>query len=181
MLKAFKILLPFIFLFSLLFILFKQLNHPETTTFSSNLIGQTLPNFELQNALEPQKFLSSKQLTGKISLLNIWATWCTACEMEHELLMEIKTKYNIPIYSINYKENIPIVVSWLQKKGNPYTATGIDVTGNTVIDLGIYGTPETFIVDAAGKIIYRHVGALNRKTWLEVLLPLIEQHEKTYA
>lgn len=141
----------------------------------SALINQSIPSFELTDLLHPPQLLNEKKLIGQVSLLNIWATWCDACLIEHELLMKIKQQYHLPIYSINYKDNPQKVLHWLKEKGNPYLAIGLDQEGKVGIDFGIYGTPETFIINAKGKIVYRHIGAINQRAWDEILYPIIKQ------
>lgn len=170
-----KLLVPFIILFALLGLLCRELFYAKPNELPSALIGETLPDFKLQSLSLPNVTLTPQNLQGKVSLLNVWATWCYACQLEHPMLLKIKNQYHVPIYSINYKDDAQAAKNWLDEKGNPYVITGMDVHGDTAIDLGVYGTPETFVVSAAGKIVYRHVGAITQQSWDAVLFPLIKK------
>jgi len=170
-----KYILPFLFLLALFGILCKELFFAKPNELPSALIGEPIPRFTLPDISQPKTIFTQKDLTGHISLLNIWASWCTACETEAAMLMKIKTEYHIPIYGIDYKDNPKEALSWLKKNGNPYVLNGNDEKGDLAIDLGVYGTPETFIINAAGKIIYRHIGAIDQKAWDETLYPIINQ------
>jgi cytochrome c biogenesis protein CcmG/thiol:disulfide interchange protein DsbE len=127
---------------------------------------------------QPEHRFTQNRLQGQVSLLNVWASWCYACGLEQAMLMKIHTQYHVPIYSINYKDEEKEARAWLAQKGNPYIVTGEDQNGNAAIDLGIYGTPETFVINRQGQIVYRHVGAIDQKTWDNVLFPLIKRLEK---
>lgn len=176
--KANFTLMPFIILATLLGFLAYELFHAKPQALPSALIGQSLPNFRLPSLLEPGKNFSAAELQGRVSLLNIWATWCSACRIEHETLIIINQRDHVPLFSIDYKDNPEDAKLWLKNLGNPYEKIGEDTQGDLGIDLGIYGTPETFIIDKQGKIRYRHVGALDENTWQEVLLPLVRQYER---
>ena len=167
---------PFIILFAFLALLGRTLFYTNPDKLSYSLIGETIPNFQLPNLLFGQKFFNNKDLNNPVSLLNVWASWCYACKIEASTLMQIKEKYHIPIYGIAYKDAPNEVKTWLKKYGNPYQLIGDDKNGNIAIDFGIYGTPETFVI-AQGKIIYRHVGVLEQKTWETILYPLVKKYE----
>lgn len=141
------------------------------------MIGEEVPDFQLPDLLQSQTIFSKKELAGQIKLLNVWATWCYACGLEHDMLMKISREYHIPIYSINYKDDPEAARKLLAANGNPYVMTGIDFSGNVSIDFGVYGTPETFIISPQGKIIYRHVGAIDQKVWDEIFYPMIKRYE----
>jgi cytochrome c biogenesis protein CcmG/thiol:disulfide interchange protein DsbE len=173
-----KWLIPFMMLFSLLGLLGYELFAFKPNEIPSALIGETVPAFELQTLTGPNKTFTEKDLIGRVSLLNVWATWCYACGIEHEMLMNIKNKYNVPIYSIAYKDNAADAKKWLADKGNPYVMVGDDSSGDLAIDLGVYGTPETFIISKQGKVVYKHIGVIDQKNWDEVLYPLIQKYEK---
>jgi len=179
-----KLILPFIILFTLLGLLWRELFYAKPNELPSALIGETLPDFKLENLLLPAATFTPRNLDGKVSLLNVWATWCYACGLEHAMLMKIKTQYHVPVYSINYKDDPNEAKAWLQQRGNPYVMIGRDKHGDAAIDLGVYGTPETFVINTAGKIVYRHIGAIDQRSWDNVLYPLIkklEQDEKQSA
>jgi cytochrome c biogenesis protein CcmG/thiol:disulfide interchange protein DsbE len=156
--------------------LWYELFHVTPGEQPSVLIGQTLPAFKLQT-LSSDKALTPDVLKGKPALLNIWATWCEPCSYEMPLLKKISEQYHVAIYGIDYKDNDEDAKQWLKRYGNPFVMTGIDNTGGTAIDLGVYGTPETFVIDPEGKIIYRHVGVMDEETWKTVLYPLIKRYQ----
>jgi len=170
---------PLFFLFVLFFLLWRSLFYAHTHELPSALIGEPLPHFQLKTLYAPHSFLTPTVFHGQVSLLNVWATWCQACSQEQEMLMKISQDYHIPIYGIDYKDNADAAKKWLQDYGNPYISIGSDPSGDTAIDLGVYGTPETFIISPHGKIIYRHVGVIDQHTWDHVLYPLIQQYRDT--
>lgn len=172
-----KLFIPFIILFALVGLLWRGLFYVKKNEIPSALIGQTLPDFQLPNILEQRKLFTPKDLVGRASLLNIWASWCYACSVEHPMLMRIKKIYHVPIYGIIYKDNVRDVKSVLRLHGNPFTVIGNDSTGDVAIDLGVYGTPETYVINPQGKIIYRHIGVIDQQTWDNVLYPMIKQFE----
>ncbi len=178
-LQRIKQIVPFLVLFALLGLLGRELFYSNTNELPSALLGENLPNFTLPNLFPGQKPFTSKALTGRVLLLNVWATWCYACELEHPMLMKINDQYHIPIYSIVYKDQAKDAVEWLVNKGNPFVMSGDDKKGDVAIDLGVYGTPETFVIDKQGKIVYRHIGAIDQKTWDETLYPLIRKYEES--
>ena len=139
----------------------------------SPLVGKPLPEFSLGQLREPGRPLTHDDLTGKVSLLNAWATWCVECRREHPLLLDIARRGNIPVYGLNYKDRRPDALQWLQRLGDPYVASGFDADGRVGIDLGVYGLPETFLVDARGMIVHKHVGPINREIWEGEFLPII--------
>lgn len=143
----------------------------------SPLVGKPLPEFALEELREPERFLTRKDLTGKVSLLNAWATWCVECRREHPVLVGIAREGKIPIYGLNYKDLRPDALQWLQRLGDPYVASGFDADGRVGIDLGVYGLPETFLVDAKGTIIHKHIGPISREIWESEFVPVIRRLE----
>jgi cytochrome c biogenesis protein CcmG, thiol:disulfide interchange protein DsbE len=136
----------------------------------SAFIGKPIPTI---SASELQAF------KGKIVLFNVWATWCPACIEEHEMLMSIaKNNSAIRIYGLNYKDDAEKAQLFLKQRGNPYVKTGSDPEGRIGIEWGVYGAPETFVIDQQGIIRYRHTGTLTEAVWREKLLPLIQELEK---
>lgn len=176
-----KLLVPLLILFTLLGLLGRELFYAKSNELPSALIGEPLPAFQLENLILPNVMFSPQALQGKVSLLNVWATWCYACSIEHPMLMKIKNQYHVPLYSINYKDDPQEARAWLTQHGNPYIQIGRDIHGDTAIDLGVYGTPETFVINQAGKIVYRHIGAINQQNWDTVLYPLIKKLEQDNA
>lgn len=172
-----KHVIPFIFLFILLGFLGHELFYAKPHEIPSALIGSDMPSFQLTNIMQPEKKFTNDDLQGHISLVNVWATWCPACAAEEALLLEIKAKYRVRIYGIDYKDKPEDIKQWLSQHQNPYDMIGADINGDVAIDLGIYGTPETFVVNKDGKIVYRHVGMLDQAAWDETIHPLINQLE----
>ena len=143
----------------------------------SPLVGKPVPEFSLPRLDEPAKALTTADLRGKVSLLNVWATWCVGCRQEHPLLVDIANNSGVPIYGLNYKDQFKPALDWLSRYGNPYVTSGYDAEGRVGLDLGVYGLPETFVVDAKGQIAYKHVGPVTEAVWREKLEPLIRTLE----
>ncbi len=127
----------------------------------SPLIGKTIPTFSSTSLLQPSVILRSDELKGEPYLLNVWASWCAACRVEHPLLIEMASKNRIPIIGLNYKDRRSNSLKWLQTYGNPYKFSYFDADGKIGMDLGVYGVPETFLIDKFGTIIHKHIGPLN--------------------
>jgi len=140
----------------------------------SPLVGKPLPDFTLATLRSPDKSLARKDLTGKISLLNAWATWCVECRREHPVLLAIAAEGKVPVYGLNYKDQRPAALQWLQRLGDPYIASAFDGDGRVGLDLGVYGLPETFLVDEQGMIVYKHIGPISREIWESDFVPVIE-------
>lgn len=144
----------------------------DPTELPSALIDKKVPPFSLpqldENAqdIKKQKILTNKDLVFKPYLLNIWATWCPTCRHEHPYLLELEEK-GIPIVGLNYKDNSAAAMKWLDQLGDPYAINLFDEKGTLGLDLGVYGAPETYVVDAQGVIRYRHVGVVDAKVWNE--------------
>lgn len=174
-----KYVIPFVLIFALGFVFYHQLFYNQNEELPSALIGQPVPHFSLNDITRPQVKFSDTNLNGQVSLLNVWATWCYACSLEHPMLLKIKNEYHVPLYSIVYKDNVEDANNWLRTQGNPFILSGNDYTGDTAIDFGVYGTPETFVISKEGKIVYRQIGVINQKIWDEVLYPLIQNLNKS--
>ena len=143
----------------------------------SALIDKPVPEFALppvQGFEEAGGFATADLGNGEIALVNIFASWCGPCRVEHPLFMALAEAGTVPLYGINYKDTPDDAERWLGRLGNPYTLMGADLDGRTGIDWGVYGVPETFVVDGAGRIRHRHVGVLSRHDLDETILPLIE-------
>lgn len=132
-------------------------------------LGKLLPVFSL-NTLDDEGVFSPESMRGKPAILHVWASWCTTCAEEQVFLLKL-AQSGVPFYGLNYKDDRRDARQWLKTWGNPYRLSGRDVDGRVAIDLGVYGTPETFLVDAEGMIRYRHVGALNAEVWERIVLP----------
>jgi len=140
----------------------------------SPLIGKAAPAFSLAKVEDPTQQVSDRDFTGRKHLVNVWATWCAGCRQEHEFLLQVAKQNVVPIVGIDWKDELPLAQRWLSELGNPYVATGFDVEGRVAIDYGVYGAPETFLVDEHGVVIYKHVGILTNEVWQNKLLPLIK-------
>jgi cytochrome c biogenesis protein CcmG/thiol:disulfide interchange protein DsbE len=140
----------------------------------SVLIGKPAPEFTLPPVQGRVEGLSSKDLRGDVSLVNVFASWCTACRDEHPLLMQLNQKNIVPIHGLNYKDRPEDAAAWLDALGDPYTRTGADINGRVGIDWGVYGVPETYVIDRQGQIAYKYIGAIDAKVLKETLLPLIK-------
>nr|VFJ96761.1 MAG: cytochrome c biogenesis protein CcmG, thiol:disulfide interchange protein DsbE [Candidatus Kentron sp. LFY]VFK00761.1 MAG: cytochrome c biogenesis protein CcmG, thiol:disulfide interchange protein DsbE [Candidatus Kentron sp. LFY]VFK23304.1 MAG: cytochrome c biogenesis protein CcmG, thiol:disulfide interchange protein DsbE [Candidatus Kentron sp. LFY] len=139
----------------------------------SPLIGKPLPAFELPRVRDPEAILRSTDFLGKVSLLNVWATWCVSCRREHGFLMALAESGEVPVFGLNYKDDRASAVAWLDRVGDPYVASVYDPEGRMGLDLGVYGTPETFIIDAEGIIRYKRVGPITKSVWRDGMLPVI--------
>ncbi len=172
----FKLFLP-LGIFAVLALLFWQGLSLDPTYMPSALIDRPVPQFSLSTIENPDRMVSQAELKGKVSLVNVWATWCITCKAEHAELLAI-SRTGIPIYGINYKDDRQQAEKWLAKLGNPYVFNLADEDGRLGLDLGVYGAPETYIVDANGVIRYRHVGQITASEWETVLKPIVEQLQR---
>lgn len=139
----------------------------------SALIGRTVPQFTLPAVKGRALGLSSDDLRREVSLVNVFASWCTACRDEHPLFMRIAAEKIVPLHGLNYKDRPDDAARWLNTLGDPYTRTGADLDGRVGIDFGVYGVPETFVVRADGRIAHKHIGPVTPKALGETILPLI--------
>ncbi len=153
----------------------------DPSTLPSALIGKPVPAFTLPGVESlladgrPVPGLSQADLTkGQVSIVNVWASWCGPCRTEHPFLDELKAKAVAAMYGINYKDQAVNARRFLGRYGNPFSAVGADTTGRVAIDWGVYGVPETYIVNGKGEIVYRHVGPISRAVVDKILLPKIE-------
>lgn len=164
-----KLFLP-LFLFALLTILLFRGLFLDPSELPSALIDRPLPEFSL-SALGEERLLSRADVTGDIALLNVWATWCVSCRVEHPYLKQLADA-GIPIYGLNYKDSDAAALKWLDDLGNPYRLNIADREGTLGVDMGVYGAPETYLLDASGVVRYRHVGVVDETVWRTVLEPL---------
>ena len=160
-------------LLALLLLLFWFGLGTNPTLVPSPLIGKPLPAFELPELKAPELVLRAEDLAGKPALINVWASWCVECRHEHPLLLALSRDGDIPIYGLNYKDERADALRWLERMGDPYTANLHDLHGRAGLDLGVYGVPETFVIDAQGIIRYKHIGALDERVLQERILPLL--------
>ncbi len=139
----------------------------------SALIGKPVPVFDLSPVQGRTQGLSDADLKSEVSLINVFASWCTACRAEHPLFMELARSGTVPIHGLNYKDRPDDAAAWLDELGDPYSRTGADLNGRVGIDFGVYGVPETFVIGSDGTIAYKHIGPLTPQTLNEVILPLV--------
>lgn len=139
----------------------------------SPLLGKPAPTFRLPQVEDPDKFVASADFAGQVYVLNVWATWCVGCRQEHSTLMEIARQGLVPIVGLDTKDELTEAQRWLSMLGNPYVATAWDADGRAAIDWGVYGAPETFLVDASGIVIYKYIGPLSMQAWEREFMPRI--------
>lgn len=145
---------------------------------SSPLIGKPVPHFSLPLLSDENKIISNPDLQGTPYLLNVWASWCAACRIEHPLLLQVAQQNAVPIHGLNYRDKREDAQVWLERLGNPYDLVAFDETGALGLDLGVYGAPETFLVDRNNVIVYKQVGPITEKVWAEELQPRIAELQK---
>ncbi|MBW3696400.1 DsbE family thiol:disulfide interchange protein [Vibrio sp. T187] len=146
----------------------------DPTKLESVLIGKTVPEFRLEDLAEPGKLYDQAIFKGEPLLLNVWATWCPTCYAEHSYLNKLAAE-GVKIIGLNYKDDRNKAVQWLNELGNPYLISLFDGDGMLGLDLGVYGAPETFLIDANGVVRYRHVGDVNDSNWNETLEPMYQE------
>lgn len=151
----------------------------DPSTVPSPLINKAAPEFRLAQLHEPTQQIARTDMLGKVWLLNVWASWCVACRQEHPLLMELSRTRLVPIYGLNYKDKREDGINWLAQFGNPYVVSGADLDGRVGIDYGVYGVPETFVIDRQGVIRYKHIGPVTVDALKTKILPLVKELEKT--
>jgi len=141
----------------------------------SPLVGKSVPEFSLPPVKGRTLGLSSADLRGEVSIVNVFASWCVACREEHPLLMQLKQSGFVPIHGLNYKDRPDDAARWLDEMGDPYVRTGADLDGRVGIDWGVYGVPETFVIDREDRIVYKQIGPIIPEVLNEELRPLIER------
>ena len=141
----------------------------------SPLINKAAPTFRLPQLQEPSKTFSAEDMRGKVWVLNVWASWCVSCRDEHPLLMEYAKSGAVPIYGLNWKDKRDDALAWLAEFGNPYVLNAADLDGRVAIDYGVYGAPETYLIDQSGVIRFKQIGPLTPDVWQQKFLPLVQQ------
>jgi cytochrome c biogenesis protein CcmG/thiol:disulfide interchange protein DsbE len=145
----------------------------------SPLIGKPAPPFTLAQLHEPAKTLGPADLKGQVWLLNVWASWCVSCREEHPLLVELGKSKLVPIVGLDYKDETAAGKRWLAQNGDPYTVSVVDRDGRVGIDWGVYGVPETFVIDKTGTIRYKQIGPVTAEALERTILPLIRELQKS--
>jgi cytochrome c biogenesis protein CcmG/thiol:disulfide interchange protein DsbE len=172
--KRFLLFSPLIIALVLGVVLYSGIGKDPTMLQSARL-GKTVPDFKLPSLFDPAHSLTQKIFPGKVSLLNVWATWCTTCKAEHPWLVKIAKETGITVHGIDYKDNRDDALKWLKTLGNPYEEVIFDKEGTLGLNLGVYGVPETYVLDKRGIIRYRQVGAIDENAWMKTILPLINK------
>ncbi len=170
----------FLFLFLASIFIIQLMRHTQGEApdlLESALLGKTVPTFKLEDLEKKGRIYESTVLhNGTPTLLNIWATWCPTCQGEHGYLNKLAAQ-GIRIIGLNYKDNRMKAVEWLNRLGNPYVLSLYDADGMLGMDLGVYGAPETFLIDGQGVIRYRHAGDLNDRVWQQHMLPIYQKYQ----
>ncbi len=148
---------------------------PEKGVIASPLLGKPAPAFTLPDLADPARQVSSADLKGQWYLFNVWGTWCGGCREEHETLLQVHAAGVVPIIGLDWKDDDAQARSWLAQLGNPYRSVATDHSGREAIEWGVYGAPETFLVDPQGIIVYKHIGALTPETWTREILPRVSR------
>jgi len=141
----------------------------------SALIDKPAPTFRLPQLKQPEKTFSAEDMRGKVWMLNVWASWCVACRDEHPYLFEYQKSGVVPIYGLNYKDRREDALGWLGELGDPYLLSAVDLDGRVAIDYGVYGAPESYIIDKSGTIRLKHVGPVMPEVWEKKILPMVQE------
>lgn len=141
----------------------------------SPLINKPAPSFQLAQLADPTKRFSAEDMRGRVWLLNVWASWCFPCREEHPMMLEMARSGAVPIYGLNHKDQRVDALAWLRDLGDPYVLSVSDLDGRVSIDYGVYGAPETFLIDRNGVIRFKHIGAMTPDVWQKQILPLVKE------
>ncbi|MBI3523122.1 MAG: DsbE family thiol:disulfide interchange protein [Betaproteobacteria bacterium] len=145
----------------------------------SPLVNKPAPQFELSQLAAPDKNFSPLEMRGKVWLLNVWASWCVSCRQEHPVLVALSKTATVPIYGLNYKDTRADAQKWLDRLGNPYVISLFDGDGRVGIDYGVYGVPETYVIDKSGIIRYKQIGPVTPEVLSKKILPLVKELQKS--
>ena len=167
-------LIPLIIFLALILVLFTFLSGREDQL-ESVLVDKSFPEFSLTSLSDESSFKSKKDISELPALVNVWATWCIACRVEHPFLMKLKENSTIKIYGLNYKDDRVKALDLLERDGNPFEFSIYDFEGRLAIDLGVYGAPETFFIDKEGIVRERHVGVVDEKVWQEKFAQYLDE------
>jgi cytochrome c biogenesis protein CcmG, thiol:disulfide interchange protein DsbE len=169
-----KYLIPLaLFLVLVVFLAIGLTRNPQELP--SALLDKPAPIFRLPQLKQPDKTFSAEDMRGKVWMLNVWASWCVACRDEHPYLFEYQKSGAVPIYGLNYKDRPEDALGWLSELGDPYLLSAVDLDGRVAIDYGVYGAPESYIIDKSGTIRMKHVGPVMPEVWEKKILPLVQE------
>jgi len=170
--QRFKLFIPLI-IFVILAVFFWKGLSLDPSAMPSALIDDPVPKFELPTVKDESTLVTQDVFKGQVSLLNVWATWCISCRVEHPYLNKLSGE-GVPIYGVNYKDDTIAAQKWLQEFHDPYQLSVVDADGRLGIDLGVFGAPETYLIDRRGVIRYKHVGVVDERVWSKILKPLYD-------
>ena len=171
--KRLLMLLPLLVFLTVAVFLYRGL-FLDPSELPSALIDKPVPEFSLPSLENPERMLSAADFKGEAALINVWATWCPTCRAEHEMLNQLAGQ-GVVVYGVNYKDDSEAARRWLNELGNPYRLNVEDPEGSLGLDLGVYGAPETFLIDKNGVIRHKYVGAIDQRVWREQLAPLYQE------
>jgi len=172
--KSMRGLLPLTLFAALVALLFFGLG-TDPRKVPSPLVGKPVPTFTLPTLQDPSRTVSDADLRGQVSLVNVWFSTCVSCRAEHRQLMAIAKESGVQIVGLNWKDDKPDALQMLRQFGNPYHVVAFDENGRVGIDWGVYGAPETFVIDRKGTIRYKQIGPIDQKVWEETLRPIVDQ------
>ena len=172
--KSLKFLIPLLLFVALAVLLAAGLGR-DPKEVPSPLIGKSAPAFALTRLDDPAVTVSRQDLLGQVWILNVWASWCVACREEHPVLVDYARRSPVPIYGLNYKDQRDAGLKWLARLGNPYTASLVDADGRVGIDFGVYGVPETFVIDRQGVIRFKQIGPVTPEVLRTRIEPLLKE------
>jgi len=168
-------------IFALLILMFIKGLDPErnVNALPSPFLGNPAPQFELPSLTDPSKTVSNADFGSGMTLVNVWATWCVGCRQEHDFLLQLAESDAVRLIGLNWRDNEGEALRWLQELGDPYVDSAYDGDGRTGINWGVYGAPETFLIDPDGIVLYKHLGPLNWALWQKHFVPHLEAAGKT--
>ena len=169
MLKKLSIFLYIVFFSILLIFFYLLIIERDPQKIPTVLLNKKMPIFQANSLFKKEKFISSKEIGNKVTLINFFASWCEPCRKEHIYIKRLSNIENIKVIGINYKDNSNKALEWLEELGNPYSNVAIDKNGRIAIDWGVYGIPETFVVNSNGIIKYKHIGPVTNETYQEII------------
>jgi len=169
-----KFLIP-IAVFALLGLLLAYGLKLDPRKIPSPLVDKPLPAFALPTLENPARTVGKEDFRGQVVLINVWASWCAACKQEHPVLMQMAREKRVPLIGLNYKDQRSDAQAVLRNEGNPYNLTLVDADGRVGIDWGVYGVPESFLIDKHGVLRYKHIGPIAPEHWQQTILPLVEK------
>lgn len=172
--RLLKFLVPLAIFIGITWFLLRGLER-DPREIPSPLLGKPAPTFSLPTLADPQAGWTPESMRGKVWMLNVWGSWCSACQVEHPLLLDIAKAGTVPIVGFAWKDNPTNSRAWLAKLGDPYAVVVMDFPGKVGIDYGVYGAPETFVIDKSGTVRYKQVGPISPEAWQRKLLPMIQQ------